>query len=236
MLAFDIETEGLDKYVHKITVACVYDPDNNIKKGFNFTVRSAYAENVAEFLELLDKADVLCAYNGARFDLPFIIEQFGIPQSRYSAWFCKLFDYFEVCKVLLGTSCSLNMLLRENNIPCKTSNGVQAVEWAEEKRWDKLIEYCMQDAVLTHRLARSPSVTIPMEPHCLDELASYKSRERGEGSAAHLAANPFESKKTVIICSFLHASTKPSQGADIVRPTTGTGVGPGFNTFKFCIA
>jgi hypothetical protein len=35
MLAFDIETEGLKKSIHCITMACVYDPDRGIELSFN---------------------------------------------------------------------------------------------------------------------------------------------------------------------------------------------------------
>jgi uncharacterized protein YprB with RNaseH-like and TPR domain len=42
MLAFDIETEGLDSDRDGITVASVYDPDRGIKKTFFFMREGAY--------------------------------------------------------------------------------------------------------------------------------------------------------------------------------------------------
>ena len=130
MLAFDIETEGLDPLKHRITVACVYDPKKSIKQSFNLLLGGD--EEAESFMKCLDEADSLCSFNGPRFDLPFIISRYKVPHSRYKYWFAKLFDYFEVCKLVFGSSCSLNNLLIANGMEIKTSTGLQAVEWARE--------------------------------------------------------------------------------------------------------
>ena len=80
LLAFDIETEGLDSSIHRITVASVYDPDRNISHTFNF-VRGDEASFHAEregFLRCLDEAPALCCFNGVRFDIPFIAKRYVI--------------------------------------------------------------------------------------------------------------------------------------------------------------
>jgi len=66
MLAFDIETTGLDKNA-RATCACAYDPDAGIDQLFFF--KDGTQE---DFFALLDQADSLCAFNGARFDIPFL--------------------------------------------------------------------------------------------------------------------------------------------------------------------
>jgi uncharacterized protein YprB with RNaseH-like and TPR domain len=77
MLAFDIETEGLNSSTCRITVACVYDPDAGIKKTFNFIEDGGRFEEErrAEFIKCLDDAHSLCCYNGVRFDIPFIAKR-----------------------------------------------------------------------------------------------------------------------------------------------------------------
>lgn len=165
MLSFDIETEGLDKFVHKITVACVYDPDRNIRKGFNLLAGDNLEEKAEEFMTFLDEADSLCSFNGARFDLPFIIHRYRVVEERYSKWYLKLFDYFEVCKVLFKTSCSLNNLLLANGEEVKSSSGLQAVQWAKQGKWQELINYCMDDTVLTHKISSRETVLIPTTNH-----------------------------------------------------------------------
>ena len=160
MLAFDIETEGFDALKHRITVACVYDPDAEIKKSFNFIVGGE--KSTEDFLKCLDDADSICAFNGARFDIPFIVKRFSVPKERYEKWYAKLFDYFEVCKVVFNSSCSLNNLLAANGQEVKSSTGAQAVEWAKEEKWDELVDYCMADTILTHQISSMPSVRIPL--------------------------------------------------------------------------
>lgn len=77
-------------------MACVYDPDRGIERSFNLKEDTPDGANAAEFLRHLDEADVLCSFNGARFDIPFIVARYRVPAERYSRWYAKLFDYFEV--------------------------------------------------------------------------------------------------------------------------------------------
>jgi uncharacterized protein YprB with RNaseH-like and TPR domain len=76
MLAFDIETEGLDSRFDEITVACIYDGERGIKRTFNFAAaiksRQKHDELKEAFLQALDEAETLCCFNGIRFDIPFI--------------------------------------------------------------------------------------------------------------------------------------------------------------------
>lgn len=162
MLSFDIETEGLNKFSDRITVACIYDPDRGLQETFNLVHGDDPDSRARDFLDHLDKADSLCAFNGARFDLPFIIHRYSVPHDRYAGWFLKLFDYFEVCKILFGSSCSLNKLLETNGEPVKTSSGKQAVEWAKQGKWVDLENYCMADTILTHKISTRARVTIPL--------------------------------------------------------------------------
>ena len=42
----------------------------------------------------------------------------------------KVFDYFEICKLVFSSSCSLNALMTVNGEDVKSSSGMQAVYWA----------------------------------------------------------------------------------------------------------
>jgi hypothetical protein len=74
----------------------------------------------------------------------------------------KLFDYFEVCLLGFSSSCSLNNLLKANGEEVKSSSGAQAVQWAAEKKWKLLEDYCMQDTILTHCISVHSFVCIPL--------------------------------------------------------------------------
>jgi len=77
MLAFDIETEGLDSRVDGITVASIYDGARGVSRTFNFVKdASLFESEKADFIRALDEAESLCCFHGIRFDIPFIAKRF----------------------------------------------------------------------------------------------------------------------------------------------------------------
>jgi hypothetical protein len=167
MIVFDIETTGLDRNAHQITVICVYDCENNTDHCFNFA-RDGLSRS-EEFIKILDDTDVICCFNGVKFDLPFVISFFKVPPERYNHYFMKVFDYYEYCRLLFDASCSLNNLLKANGHVVKTSSGLQAVIMAKEKKWAELEEYCKQDTRKTGELCLMPILVIPLrnKPHVI---------------------------------------------------------------------
>lgn len=160
MLAFDIETTGLDPLKHDITVAAVCNREAGIRECYNFIQDGEKAKKA--FIQRLDDAQHLCAFNGARFDLPFIVHRFQVPRHQYEPWFLKLFDYFEVGKLLFDSHFSLNKLLQTNRRNPKTGSGRQAIVWAQEKRFKELMEYCQDDADLTYDISVAEQVSLPL--------------------------------------------------------------------------
>lgn len=161
MLAFDIETEGLDPKYHRITVAAVCDRSVGIRRCYNFLTGTEQTKE--DFLKDLDDADSLCSFNGVAFDLPFIIKRFKVEPERYEPWFLKLFDYYHISKSVFGYTFSLGSLLQENGFNPKSGTGMQAVIWAREKKYSKLEEYCQDDADLTYDISVSKSVILPFK-------------------------------------------------------------------------
>jgi len=165
MLAFDIETMGLDARRHDITVAAVYDPAAGIKRVYNFArVKGDAAEHgrlVNEFLALLDDSETLCAFNGVLFDIPFIQVSFKVDAERVGRWVLKTVDLFYRWKVLQDRTFSLDRVLIENGKQVKTSKGCLAIEMAKEKRWEELEDYCMNDTLLTHDITSETAIKIP---------------------------------------------------------------------------
>jgi len=88
--------------------------------------------------------------------------RFNISEEHQGRWILKLFDYFEVCKLAFGSSCSLNNLLKANGEDVKSSCGSQAIEWARDGQWDLLEDYCMRDTVLTHKVSTRALVQIQL--------------------------------------------------------------------------
>jgi predicted PolB exonuclease-like 3'-5' exonuclease len=167
MLAFDIETTGLDPRLHTITVAAICNKEEGIQKCYNFLMGNQ--DDKEEFMKQLDDADSLCSFNGVLFDLPFIIKRFNVPPERYEPWFLKLFDYYHICKNLFNSSFSLNTLLLANGFSPKLASGTQAIQWAKNGQHEKLMEYCQDDANLTYDISVAQTATLPLknEPHVI---------------------------------------------------------------------
>ena len=158
MLAFDIETTGL-KPGDSITAACVFDPTRNIKKTFIF----ALGASPIEFINELDEAEQLCAFNGARFDIPFIQREWNVPAEKIQQWRLKLFDIYEICTQTFKKGFSLNQLLLQNAIDVKTGTGHDAVTLARQGQWMELGEYCMQDTIKTYMVSILSKIKLPLQ-------------------------------------------------------------------------
>ena len=158
MLAFDIETTGLDAAKHSITVVALFgdipgaDGPTRVDLVLNFA-RDGMEPNRARLLELMQQATALCAFNGIRFDIPFIVKRLAVPPEEASEWARKLYDPFEESKLLTDRTLSLNKLLAQHGLESKTGSGLEAVHLAERGEWKELELYCRQDAVLTHTVA-----------------------------------------------------------------------------------
>jgi uncharacterized protein YprB with RNaseH-like and TPR domain len=163
MVAFDIETMGFKAGVEPITAAAVYDGLGLSKiflfKGEDRDTDLALRE---EFLSILDAAPRLCAFNGVRFDIPYIIKDWGLDPARAHALVAKTVDVFEACKLGLGQTFKLEKLLAINSMESKTGSGAEAVRLARERRWEELGAYCMQDTRLTYLVTAQMAVVLPL--------------------------------------------------------------------------
>lgn len=160
MLAFDLETTSLNPLTGRVTCAAVCDPSKGLERVFFFHSADSDA-NANEFMGLLDEAPRLCGFNAARFDLPFIRHQLGATEARVASWRMKLHDVFEGCKLALGITFGLEALLECNGLPGKTGSGADAIILANEKRWEELGLYCLNDTKCTHAVSNLDLITLP---------------------------------------------------------------------------
>lgn len=128
-------------------------------------------------LALFDKADVIVGFNCLGFDFPLLkrfyrrAEDGTPPQQRYINHRAKCLDIMIRVRDVSGQYVKLDTLLKENSLPCKTSDGAEAVRmWNENKR-EELQSYCEADVELTARLALKESI---LEPGgCLVPSSAY---------------------------------------------------------------
>lgn len=105
----DIETTGLSSLDSMVTVVGIYICNGDDTKVTQLIGKDITSHNILEALEGVDK---IYTYNGSRFDLPFIHDQFGINLAglfahhdlMYDCWQRNLYGGFKLVERQLGIS------------------------------------------------------------------------------------------------------------------------------------
>jgi hypothetical protein len=176
MLAFDIETTGLCPQTAKVTVVCTEDFFTGEKKAYEFARISKHEPHnlkllITEMVNAFDDAESLCAFNGVRFDLPFLHQAFKLPDEQVSKWLAKCSDILEACRLqFFGPrhTFGLNLLCSANDIMQKSSSGIEAITMANEGRWDDLNAYCHDDVSILCALYRKQHLKNPRRHKTID--------------------------------------------------------------------
>ena len=169
MLAFDIETTGLDARQCKVTVVCTECYFTGERIAYEFArVEKEEPENynslITEMVQAFDKASSLCAFNGVRFDIPFLHKAFNLSDVTVAGWLVKTTDILEACRLMFfgpRHTFGLNLLCERNGVPMKSSTGTQAIVMAKEGRWQDLLDYCADDVRILCNLYRKKVLTNP---------------------------------------------------------------------------
>lgn len=171
MLAFDIETTGLDRKSCEITIVCAEDFVSGRVYNYEFSKARAEGSDIAaltkKMIEDFDAAPSLCAFNGVRFDLPFFVT-LGVPEEKIALWIIKTTDILEQCRLRGLPTFGLNMLCAANGIQLKSSDGKQAITMASNCQWDALREYCADDVKILCNLYKQRFVKHPRNNQLLD--------------------------------------------------------------------
>ena len=146
LLCFDIETTGLDAMRDEVTMICVQDLETGERTSYNFGCLNmedvSATALVEQVVQQFDAADYLCAYNGIRFDLPFMQQALEIHADVITRWVLKTVDPLEFLRLSGHRTSSLDKICTHNNIASKSSTGQRAIEMAREGLWDELEHYC----------------------------------------------------------------------------------------------
>lgn len=150
-LVFDIETTGLNPLHERITCICAKVNGGNEYRGSHTNEKGL----IKDFLNFLisEKADILISANGKDFDLPFIftrayISGIGIEEIDY----LKNVEHFDIINDITDRKISLNNLARIYGFQLKSGNGFDAIKLFNEMKLDELMNYCMDDVLLTEKI------------------------------------------------------------------------------------
>jgi hypothetical protein len=175
MLVFDIETTGLNKS-DRVTVICTEEFESGKTRVYNFGTAASDADRRALIAALesdFDAATSLCAYNGVRFDLPFMQNDLHIPAKRITEWVLKTSDILEQLRLSEGAVCKLDHLCAINDVATKSSDGCAAVRMAREGRWEQLEKYCANDVHILCELYRKRTLKHPHKRGVEIDLQAY---------------------------------------------------------------
>jgi hypothetical protein len=177
MLAFDIETTGLDRDRCQVTVVCTEDFRTGEKRAYEFGRALQGGEEAQlhalkeQLVEAFDAAESLCAFNGVRFDLPFLYKALRLPEATVAGWMVKTTDILEACRLqVFGPrhTFGLNLLCQHNGVPMKSSSGCEAVRMAAQGRWQELLDYCADDVRILCDLYRRKVLRNPRGWQAID--------------------------------------------------------------------
>lgn len=173
MLAFDIETTGLSALNGDvITVICTEDYHTRQKHAYEFARHRNSPDTLQALTDTViaafDAAPALCAFNGHKFDIPFMATALSIPYEKVRAWKNKMTDILEHCRDKYQHTFSLNLLCEWNCIPIKISTGLAAVKMALDGEFDQLKEYCEYDVTILNNLYAKRFILNPRNNAVMD--------------------------------------------------------------------
>ncbi|MCX7823549.1 MAG: DUF1998 domain-containing protein [Syntrophobacterales bacterium] len=128
-------------HLMKVSVAVVYD---ELKDGFII-----YPEDEMErLIRQLTEYDLIVGFNILDFDYRVLSYYTDVDLRKHLPTLDILKDVY----LSIGRRISLEHLASVNIKEQKTANGIQAVQWFREGRWDDLVDYCRRNVMITRKL------------------------------------------------------------------------------------
>ncbi len=145
---FDLETQRLaqevggwnNKHLMRLSVAVLHESSTDRYNVYR-------EEDLPRLIADLKSLDLVVGFNISQFD--YAVLQAYTP---FDLTTLPTFDLLLEIRKQLGFRLSLDHLAQKTLGQSKTSDGIQAVEWFRQGRWDLLIEYCKMDVALTREL------------------------------------------------------------------------------------
>jgi len=167
---FDIETTGLSFYESHITVISAFF------KGEIYVYQ--HDNNLADFLDLVERSTLLVTFNGKSFDVPFVERTFNLPSLDVPhidlRWVLYHFGYSGGLKKIeknLG-------LFRPEGI--KDIDGFEAVDLyyrgvnGEKDAFNQLMRYCNADVIATKMVAEQILIKNGVALEASDQSEMYE--------------------------------------------------------------
>lgn len=154
-ITWDLETSGLNPWYNNcITCICAKDSEG---ESFSWTIENHTEEIlIKEFIMWIRDREhfTLITKNGKGFDIPFILSrviQLGLHYEDYSFLLnMRHIDLHLITKKWI----SLDDMAKLLGVKSKIGTGLDAIKYYNEKSWEELKDYCMNDVRVTKEVYR----------------------------------------------------------------------------------
>ena len=101
-------------------------------------------EELPKLWPILEKTDVLVGFNSDHFDIPILNKYYPGDLTKI-----KSVDLLKEVRAVLGRRLKLESIAQATLGRGKSGDGLQAVTWWKEGRYDEVKKYCIEDVRLT---------------------------------------------------------------------------------------
>ncbi|HUQ30260.1 MAG TPA: ribonuclease H-like domain-containing protein [Candidatus Paceibacterota bacterium] len=146
-VVFDIETRSttlnrgrIDPEQMELTVVGVYDSETD-------SYTSYFKDELHKLWPILERTDLLIGFNSDTFDIPILNRYYPGDLSKI-----RSLDLLTEVYKTLGRRIRLDSLAQATLGRGKSGDGLKAMVWWEEGKYDLVREYCVEDVRLTKEL------------------------------------------------------------------------------------
>jgi DEAD/DEAH box helicase domain-containing protein len=147
VITFDIETANAlptlsrnDLSRMDLSIVAIHDSETDEYSSYS-------VEELPKLWAILEKADMLVGYNSETFDIPILNRYYAGDLTKI-----KSLDLLVEVQKALGRRLRLQSLAEATLKRGKGGNGLQAVEWWAEGKYDLVRKYCIEDVRITREL------------------------------------------------------------------------------------
>lgn len=107
-------------------------------------MRSFFEKDIPDLFPLLERADVVVGFNIDEFDMQALV-----PYYKGTITNIPTLDILDRIKKSVGHRISLDAVAHETLGIGKSGSGLDAVKYYQQKNWEALEKYCLQDVAVT---------------------------------------------------------------------------------------
>ncbi len=147
----DIETTGLNPtYGNRITCICGKTQTDEFK---DLQIEEPILlNNFKDWLSNYSIEDyLLVTKNGKMFDIPFIMTRWSRNNNWKDLEFLLEYEHFDLHEIT-KSRVSLDDMTRLYGIENKSASGLEAIKFWENKEYQKIIDYCWDDVLITEKI------------------------------------------------------------------------------------